>query len=205
MAYDTLADKQLVEETITALNANGFKAESVATKAEALEKIKAMIPAGVSVMAGSSTTLNEIGFTDYLKEGKHGWNNLKEAILAETDSAKQGMLRKQSVISDWYLGSLHAVSKDGQIVIASASGSQLPHLVFTSQNLILVVSTQKITQSLDDSMTRLKEYVFPLEDARMKSVNMGGSVLAKILLLEKEPSFMGRNFHVIFVEEKLGF
>ena len=205
MAYDTLADKQLLEETIAALNANGFKAESVATKADAMEKIKALIPAGVSVVTGSSMTLNEIGFTDYLTGEKHGWNNLKGAIMAEKDPIKQAALQKQASISNWYLGSLHAVSKDGQIVIASASGSQMPHLVFTSPNLILIVGAQKIAQSLDEALKRLKEYVFPLEDARMKSLNMGGSVLAKILILEKEPAFMDRNFHIIFVEEKLGF
>ena len=156
-------------------------------------------------MNGSSRTLEEIGFVKYLKEQAHGWNNLHEAILAEKDQAKQAALRKQSVLSDFYLGSAHAIAETGEIVIASNSGSQLPHIAFTSPNIILVVGTQKITPDVDTAIARLKEYVFPLEDARMKEAGMGGSFISKVLILSREQSFMGRKFHVLFVNEKLGF
>ena len=157
-------------------------------------------------MNGSSRSLEEIGLIEYLKENTHGWNNLHETVLAEKDPAKQALLRKQSVLSDFYLGSAHAISQAGEIVIASNSGSQLPHLVFTSQNIILVVGTQKITPDLDSAMSRLKEYVFPLEDARMKSVGVAaGSFISKMLVINREQPFMGRKSHVIFVNEKLGF
>ena len=156
-------------------------------------------------MNGSSRTLDEIGFVQYLKDGKHDWHNLHEAILAEKDPAKQALLRKQSVLSDFYLGSAHAIAETGEIVIASNSGSQLPHLVFTSPNIILVVGAQKITPDFETAVARLKEYVYPLEDVRMKKVGMGGSFISKTLILNKEQSFMGRKFHVIFVNEILGF
>jgi L-lactate utilization protein LutB len=189
-----------------ALTKSGHLPQLVQSKAEALEKIKTLIPVGASVMNGSSRTLEEIGFVQYLKDGKHGWNNLHEAILAEKDPVKQGVLRKQSVLSDFYLGSAHAVSETGEIVVASNSGSQLPHLAFTSPNIILVVGTQKITPNLDSALARLKEYVLPLEDARMKSAGVAaGSFISKLLIINREPSFMGRKVHIIFVNEKLGF
>jgi L-lactate utilization protein LutC len=128
-----------------------------------------------------------------------------DAILAEKDPAKQAMLRKQSVISDYYLGSVHALSATGELVIASASGSQLPHLVFTSPNIILVVSTQKITSNVEQALKRVKEHVFPLENARMQAAGASGSVLAKTLILSREPAFMSRKVHIILVKEKLGF
>ena len=205
MAYDKLSASAVVEATMKALTEHGFLPESVANGAEALARIKALIPAGVSVMNGSSTTLQEVGFVDYLKEGKHGWNNLHTAILAEKDPAKQAALRMQSSLSDYYLGSVHALAQTGELVIASASGSQLPHLAYTSKNLILVVGTQKIEPDLATALARVKDYVFPLEDARMKSVGMGGSVIAKLLILNREPAFMGRKVHIILVNEKLGF
>jgi hypothetical protein len=203
--FDQLAGEEVISKTEKALTENGFLPETVATGRDALERIKALIPAGVSVMNGSSRTLNEIGFISYLKENKHGWNNLHDAILAEKDPAKQATLRKQSVLSDYYLGSVHALTETGDLVIASNSGSQLPHLVFTSPNIILVVGTQKITKDVDEAIKRLKEYVFPLEDARMKSVGMGGSFISKMLILNREQAFMGRKFHIILVNEKLGF
>lgn len=205
MKYDKITNKKSVEQTITSLKNNGFDAISVETKAEALEKIKAMIPAKASVMNGSSLTLTEIGFVDYLKSGKHNWNNLHKNILDETDPKKQAELRKYSVVSDYYLGSVHAISETGEMVIASNSGSQLPHLAFTSPNLILVIGTQKIVPTLSDAMNRLDDYVFPLEDARAKSIGWGGSLIAKILILKKENKMMGRKVTVIFVNKKLGF
>ena len=156
-------------------------------------------------MNGSSRTLEAIGFVEYLKSGAHGWNNLHEAILAEKDRAKQMLLRKQSTLSDFYLGSVHAVVQTGEVLIASNSGSQLPHLAFTSPNLILVVGTQKITPNFDSAMARVRDYTLPLEDARMKEAGMGGSFISKLLIINREPVFMGRKVHVIFVNEKLGF
>lgn len=205
MNYETLADADTVKRTIAALAGRGIEAVLVNTRAEALEKIKALISKGASIMNGSSRTLEEVGFIDYLKSGAHGWNNMHEMILAEKDPAKQTALRKQAVSSDYYLGSVHAVAETGEFVIASNSGSQLPHLVFTSPNLILVAGTHKITPSLDAAVKRVREHVLPLEDKRMKDVGMGGSAISKLLIFEREPSFMGRKVLLIFVNEKLGF
>lgn len=205
MNYNTLASKDAIQRTIDALKEHGHLPEFVVVRTEALARIKELIPAGASVMNGSSRTLEEIGFVHYLKEGQHGWNNLHEAILAEKDQAKQAALRKQSVLSDFYLGSVHAVAETGEIVIASNSGSQLPHIVFTSPQLIFVVGAQKITSDINTAIARLKEYVLPLEDARMKEVGMGGSYISKLLIINREQAFMGRKSRVIFVNEKLGF
>lgn len=205
MNYDTLANEESVKNTIDALSKRGIEGVFVANRQEALEKVKSFIPRGTSVMNGSSRTLEEIGFVDYLKSGSHDWKNLHEEILAEKDQAKQTMLRKQAVLSDYYLGSVHAVAETGQLVIASNSGSQLPHIVFTSPNLIFVAGTQKITPNLDAALARVREHVLPLEDKRMRDVGMGGSAISKLLIFEKEPTFMGRKVRVIFVNEKLGF
>src|SRR6266540_4348708 len=104
MKYNTLAPSEQIVITTTALKAKGIHAIVVKNKAEALKEIKKLIPPGVSVMNGSSTTLEQIGYIEYLKAGQHGWNNLHEAIVLEKDPAKQTTLRKQSVLSDFYLG-----------------------------------------------------------------------------------------------------
>lgn len=206
MEYDKLATQESITKTTASLQAlSAADVTTVKTKAEALEKIKSLIPSGVSVMNGSSRTLEEVGFVEYLKSGTHGWNNLHDAVFAEKDPEKQVALRKQSVLSDFYLGSVHAVAETGEMVIASNSGSQLPHLVFTSPNIILVVSTQKIVPTLAEALTRLDEYVLPLEDKRAKDIGWGGSQVSKLLIWKKENAKMGRKIHIIFVEEKLGF
>jgi L-lactate utilization protein LutB len=205
MTYDTLPTEDTLTRTVAALKERGVEAIVVGSRAEALAKLQELVPAGVSVANGSSRTLEEIGYIDYLKQGTHGWNNLHEAILAEQDPEVKAALRKQSVISDYYMGSVHAIAETGEMVIASASGSQIPHLAFTSQHLVLVAGAQKIVPTLDDAMARLKDYVFPLEDARMKSTGAAGSLIAKVLIMAHEPSFMGRTVQLILVNEKLGF
>lgn len=203
--YDTLASQESVRRTAEGLKARGFDPIMVEGKEEALEKIKELIPAGASVMNGSSTTLEEIGFIDYLKAGAHGWNNLHEAIILEKDPAKQSELRKHSVVSDFYLGSVHALSETGEMVIASNTGSQLPHLVFTSPNLILVVGTHKITSTLADALKRLDDHVVPLEDARALKAYGVHTAKNKVVIMHGENPMMGRKIHVLLVNEKLGF
>jgi len=205
MDFNTLVSADTVTKTAAALNEHGFKSIVASTGAEALEKIKEIIPAGASVMNGSSATLQQIGFVDLLKSGAHGWNNLHDGILAEKDPGKQGELRKQAVHADYFLASAHAITQGGEIIVANASGSSLPSLAYTSKNIILVVSTKKIVSNLETGLARIREHIFPLEDQRMKDTGASGTMMAKILILEREPSFMGRTVHVIFVNEDLGF
>lgn len=203
--FNTLAPQESINRTVKSLIANGFQTEVVENKGEALEKIKSLIPPNASVHNGSSNTLKEIGFVDYLKSDTHGWNNLHARILAEKVPEKQDKLRRESAFSDYYLGSVHALSETGEMVIASNTGSQLPHLVFTSPNIILVVGTQKITPTLESALRRLEEYVVPLEDKRLMSVYNAHTTHAKTLILHKENPKMGRKIKVILVKEKLGF
>ncbi len=205
MDYSQTASPESTQKTIQALAAHGILAELVPDGASALARLKELIPAGASVSSGASTTLDEIGFTEHLASGAHPWNNLKAAIVAEKDPARQTRLRRESVLADFYLGSVHAVTEDGQVVVASNSGSQLPAYIYTSPNVIWVVGTQKIVPDLDHALARVDGYVIPLEDARMKSTGAPGTALNKLLILKGEPAYLNRSVRLIFVNERLGF
>jgi len=204
LKYDTLASKETVEKTMEALKTRGINPEFVDKREDALKRLKELIPPRAEVMTAGSTTLGEIGFVDLLKSGKHPWKNLKDELLAEKDPARQMELRRKSVLAEYYLGSVHAIAETGEIVIASASGSQLPAYVFTSNNVIWIVGVQKIMPTLEDAVKRVREYVLPLEDARMKREGFGGSTIGKLLLFEREIN-PDRKLKLILVNEKLGF
>jgi L-lactate utilization protein LutC len=155
-------------------------------------------------MTGSSTTLNEIGFVDLLKSGKHPWNNLKDKIVSEKDPQKQAELRKKSILADYFLGSVHAVSQSGEVITASNTGSQLAPYAFSSNNVIWVVGTQKIVSNLEEGLRRVYEYCLPLEDQRLKQAGFKGCEIGKILISEKE-TLPFRKVTLFFVNEKLGF
>lgn len=205
MEYNKLAAQDMVENTIKALGERNVEAIVVANGAEALAKIKELIPAGASVMNGASVTLEQIGFVDYLKEGKHGWNNLHEAIVLEQDKAKQSLLRKQALLSEYYLGSVHGLAQTGEFVIASNTGSQLPHIVYSSKNIIFVVSTKKIVPTLPDAMQRLLTYVVPLEEVHMQEKYKVGTFPSKIVIWNRENPSIKRKVTMLLVNEDLGF
>ncbi len=205
MTFNTLASNESVQKTVESLTSKGYMAVVVDTKDAALEHIKKTIPANSSVMNGSSVTLEQIGFVEMLKSGAHEWKNLHQAIIDEKDSVKQADLRRHSAFSDYYLGSVHALAESGEFVIGSNTGSQLPHIVFTSPNLIFVASTKKIVSSVDEGIQRLKEYVVPLEDEHMKQKYGMGTQLNKMLVFNGDAKFLNRKIHVILVQEDLGF
>lgn len=205
MKYNSIASQKSVNDTVSALQTKDIDARTVETKAEALKIIKQMIPKGASVMHGSSKTLEEIGYWDYLKEGTHGWNDLHQAVTKESDPAKRAELRKKAITSDYYLGSVHALTEAGEFIIASNSGSQLPHVAFTSPNLIFVVGTQKIVPTLSDAMKRLEEYVLPLENERMQKLYGVPTAVNKILIFKGENPALRRRIHFILVKETVGF
>ena len=203
--FSQLASEESIQKAKAGLQERGLAVFVVNDGFEAFKKIKELIPSGASVMNGTSVTLEQIGYIKYLAEGNHGWNNLKEKMLADKDPVKQKTMRKQNVISDYYLGSVHALCETGEFIVASNSGSQLPHIAYTSPNLIFVVGAQKIVKDLPEGLQRLKEYVVNLEDQHMKDLYGSGTTLSKILVFNKEDPRHQRKLQMIIVKESLGF
>lgn len=205
MNHDVLATPEIVEKTAAALRGKNYQAHVVADKTSALDKIKELIPSGASVMNGASVTLEQIGYIDYLKSGEHSWEDLHAEITAVNDDAKRKQLRREAVTSDFYLGSVHGLAENGEFIVASNTGSQLPHVVYTSPNLIFVVGTQKIVPTLADAINRLEEYVVPLEDKHMQDLYGVHTHISKLLLFKDESPMNNRTIHIILVNEQLGF
>ena len=204
MDYNILAANEVILKTMAVLKGRNISAQLVNNKSEALEAVKKLLPDGAEIMTGSSRTLEQIGLVEILQTGKHPWQSFKDKIFAEKDPAKQTRLRQESCLAEYYLGSVHAVTEQGEIFIASYSGSQLPSCIFTSNNVIWVVGVQKIVPNFEEGMKRVQEYVLPLEDARMKSIGMPGSKIGKLLIFKEEP-LPFRKINLIFVNEILGF
>ena len=206
MSVNSVPDERSIEVAAAAVKERGIAVEIVGTRADALERVKSIIPAGSTVMTGASLSLKEIGFEDYLISKTHSWKNLKEDIVAEKDPAKQAALRRQAILADYFLGSVHAVAESGELVIASASGSQLGPYAFSASNVVWVVGVQKITKNLDDGIRRVKEYVMPHENERMKAMTGGkmGTMLGKLMIIEREAPFLGRKLTLLLVREPTG-
>jgi L-lactate utilization protein LutC len=207
MNFNTLPTPDRLQKTIEAVRTRGITVTLVETKESALTQLQALIPAGATVMTGASITLQQIGFEALLMGKKHPWRNFKDEVLAEKDPVKQAALRKQGTLADYFLGSVHAIAETGEIIIASATGSQLPAYAFSSSNVIWVAGTQKITPTVETAFRRVREYVLPLEDQHMKQLygNEAGSFIGKLLIFEREAPYLHRNVNLLLVNEVLGF
>ena len=206
MEFSTLATAVQIRKTMDALQERGIAAELVETKDQALARLQLLIPAGSSIMTGGSLTLKEIGFEDQLISTTHPWRNLKAEIVAEKNPVKQTLLRRQASLVDYFLGSVHAVAQTGELVIASLTGSQLGPYAYTAPHVIWIVGAQKITASLDDAIRRVREYVLPHEDKRMRESSGGrmGSGIGKLLIIQQEAPFLNRKLTVLFVNQVVG-
>lgn len=204
MDYNKLASEESIKRTMKELKGRSIDAEFVKTREDALKRLIELIPEGSEIMTGGSTTLEEIGLVDLLKSKGHKWNNLKDKILAEKNPEKQNELRKMSITSEYFIGSVHAVAETGEVLVASASGSQIPAYSFSSDNVIWIVGAQKIVPTMEDAFKRVREHSLPLEDKRMKSIGYSGSTIGKLLIFERE-ILPNRKIRLIFVNEKLGF
>jgi hypothetical protein len=199
--FSELAASNIIEKTIESLKNNGIDAEVVQTAADAKKRVLDLIPNGSEVMTMTSVTHQAIGTTIELNDS----GNYKpvRAVLMDK-SADPKLKRQMGAAPDFATGSVHAVTEDGKLIIASQSGSQLPSYSFSAGTVVWVVGTQKIVKNIEEGMRRVEEYVLPLESERAKKAyGASGSSINKLLIINKE-SKPGR-LHLIFVNEKLGF
>lgn len=108
-----------------------------------------------------------------------------------------------SSVAEYDVGSVNAVTEDGKLVVASATGSQLAPIAAGAANVILVVGTQKIVKNLDEAFRRIEEHSLPLESEQLKKLYGVPSSINKILIISKEA--IPNRIKLIFVKEKLGF
>jgi hypothetical protein len=201
MDWDRIADEKTLEKTVSALRSKNIEIIVAENGNEAKEKLLSMIKEGSTVMEASSTTLKQIGAHEVINESGR-FVPLNKEISKENDSAKRAELRRALPSPDYAVGSVHAVTEDGQMLIASASGSQLPSYSFTAKKVILAVGIQKIVKNVDMGTRRIYEHSLPMETERMMKAYGIPSSVNQILIMEK--SIPGR-ITVIFIKERLGF
>ncbi|OAQ52019.1 hypothetical protein HTG_13640 [Natrinema mahii] len=200
---DDLPPDEAIEATVENLEANGFDVVVADSAAEALETIQSQIPAGASVMNGHSTTLEEIGFDDYLSAGDHEWESLADEIWSIDDDAKRQAARRESQTADYFLGGINAIAQTGELVAADRSGSRIGAYPFAASNVVIVSGVNKIVPTLEDALDRLESVAYPLENERAQEVYGVESAIAKQLIFRQE--LEDDRTTVVLVREQLGY
>jgi len=195
------ASETELEALAEKLREHNFEAVIVQNAAEARLEVLKRIPEGASIHSGKSKTLEDMGLFQELMENVR-FDFLRRRIFKMDRQTQRDEMRKLGAAPDVMLGSAHAVTKAGQIVITSASGSQIGPIASGAGKLILIIGSQKIVPDLDGAFRRIKEHVFPYEDARLREAMGVGTKITRTLILEQD--FMPGRTTVILVREPVG-
>lgn len=204
MNWKKIPTNEILNKTVQALKTNGIHAEVVDTGLEAKQKVLSLIPDGAEIMNMTSRTLDAIGVSkEIVESGKY--NSVRNKLTKMDRKTQSLEMQKIGAAPEWTVGSVHAVTQDGKVLIASNTGSQLPAYVYGSPHVIWVVGAQKIVKDVDEGIKRIYDYILPLESVRLnKAYNITtGSYVSKLLIINKE--FTPGRITMIIVKEVLGF
>jgi hypothetical protein len=202
MTWKQLPDRDTVERTLVALQANGVDAQFVETVDEARQKIRELVPEGAEVMNMTSQTLEATGIAgDILQSGRYAAVRNQWAQWDRAAYARER--RRMGAAPEWAIGSVQAVTEHGQTVMASATGSQMAAYTYGAAHVVWVVGVQKIVKDLDAALSRVSDYVQPaVSDIVLRTKGVPGPSVNKLLIFNKEVQ-PGR-ITLILVNEALG-
>ena len=199
--FTTLPDDQTLAATVVALEEHGFSVEVVDDLDAARVAVLARIPDGSTVMTNTSVTLQETGLADTIAAGGT-YESARTRMMALDFGTQLQEMKAIAGQPDFALGSVHAVTRDGALLIASASGSQLASYAWGAANVIFVVGTQKLVPTVEAARERIYEHSLKLEDARAYAAYGQNSFVGKILEIHQE--LPGR-IHVVLIRQAVGF
>jgi L-lactate utilization protein LutC len=206
MAMSTLdfaahASDQELDALAERLRERNFEVVIVQSGEEAKAEVLKRIPDGARVHSGKSKTLEDAGLFQELMENER-YDFVRRTTIKMDQRTQRDEMRKLGAAPDVMVNSAHAVTEAGQIVITSASGSQIGPIASGAGKLILVIGSQKIVPDLDTAFRRIREHVFPYEDARLREQLGVGTKITRTLILESD--FMPGRTTVILVRQPIG-
>ena len=196
------APAQRLERAAAALTAHGFTVEILDDAAAARTRIKDLIPEGASVFTGASETLRLSGIEEDINNSGR-YQAIRPRGLAMDRTTQMDEIRRLLASPDVIVGSVAALTETGSLVIASASGSQLPGYAGGADRAIWIVGAQKVVPDLSTALRRVEDHCLPLENARAQAAYGWPSAINRLLILNAEPH-PGRGT-VLLLREAIGF
>lgn len=119
--------------------------------------------------------------------------------------------RKNGLLSDLFITSINALTKNGELVNMDGTGNRIAAQIFGPKKVLLIVGKNKIVENIEDGYERIKNVVVPKNIKRLNK---------KALQFGKTPKYSAQNImnkmsvifqdakdriNIILVNENLGF
>jgi acyl-CoA hydrolase len=200
--FTTLPDEGTLAATVVALEEHGFSVDVVDTLDAARDTVLARIPEGSSVMTNTSATLEETGIAEAINGDGGRYDSARKRMLALDFATQMQQMKAIGGQPDFALGSVHAVTHDGRLFIASASGSQLASYAWGAARVIFVVGAQKLVPTPEVARERILEHSLRLEDSRATAAYGQNSFVGKILEIHQE---LPDRTHITLIRQLVGY
>ena len=196
------ASGEQIDRTAESLKRRGFRVQIVESLSDARAFVNGILPLDKTVFTSSSETLRLSGLGEDIDGAGSKYKSLRKELAKMDPQTQFREMVKMGATPDIVVGSVHAVTENGQVLVASGSGSQLGPYAASAEKVIWVVGSQKLVPDLATGMRRLEMYSYPLEDTRMHEMRNIGSHLAKILIMN---AYRPDRTTIILIREAIGF
>jgi hypothetical protein len=151
-------DEQALQAAVVALEEPGFSVEVAGDLDAARQAVLARIPEGSPVMTSTSVTLDQTGIADAVNDGG-GRREPARNTMSALDFATQAQQVKAIGGQPGYaLGSVHALPRDGTVVIAPAPGRQRASRARGAAGVIFAAGPQKLVPALAAARERIDQH-----------------------------------------------
>jgi hypothetical protein len=194
------ASDEALSRAAKGLGERGFTAHVVDTVADARTLVRDLLPRDKAIFTSASETLRHSGLLADIDDGDEF-----VSVRAQLVGVDPRDIRTKITIGatpEVIVGSVHAVTEDGIMVAASASGSQLGPYAAGAEKVVYVVGGQKVVPDLDTAFRRVHTYSYPREHERWR-VQGFESFVGKLLVMERE--FDPTRATVVLIREEIGF
>ncbi len=198
--FDVLPDEQTITNTVSALESHGFTVEVVDDVTAARKAVLAHVPHGSRVWRNTSITLDEAGISSEIDAADGPYESVRLQMTAQNFASRQ--MKEIAAAPDYALGSVHAITEDGELLVGSASGSQFATVAWGAEHVVLVAGLQKVVPDLETARRRVCEHSLPLENTRTQQAYGQNSRLNKTLEIHGERP--GR-IHLVLIRQAIGY
>src|SRR5258708_3015986 len=142
-AYAAPAEAAAVGAAAEGRQARAYHVRRAPDAAAARQAALDLLPEGAEVFTASSVTADAVGLSQETN-GSGRYTATRPQLMAMDPATQMSEMRRLGAAPQWVVGSVHALTRDGDLVIASASGSQLASMAYGAQNVLFIIGAQKI-------------------------------------------------------------